>query len=212
MKKIIIIIAAIAVTTVALCAFSQKEVPGTTSKNSTPEFVEKANSSLEPSSTSAEVNWMTLEEAIAQQAKTPKPIMMDVYTHWCGPCKMLDKNTFQDPRVAKYLNENFYSVKFNAEGPDPLMYKGEKFENPNYQPNQPGRNGIHEFTLALGVNSYPTVFFMDKHGEPLMPLVGYRTPAQIELYLHLFAEEKYLTIETQEQFSEYEKNFVVTWN
>jgi len=158
------------------------------------------------------VNWISIEEAIEAQKKNPKPIMMDVYTAWCGPCKMLDKNTFQDARVAKYLNDNFYSVKFNAEGPDSVVYQGATYKNPTYVPNQPGRNGVHEFTMALGVSSYPTIFFMDKAGQPLMPLVGYRTPAQIELYLHLFAEEKHLSITTQEQFAEYEKNFVVTWN
>jgi thioredoxin-related protein len=170
------------------------------------------NSSTAQAEVNETVNWVSFEEALELQKKTPKPIMMDVYTSWCGPCKMLDKNTFQDPRVAKYLNENFYSVKFNAEGPDSLAYQGVTYKNPNYQPNQPGRNGVHEFTMALGVNSYPTIFFMDKTGQPLMPLVGYRTPAQIELYLHLFASEKYREITTQEQFAEYENSFKVTWN
>lgn len=158
------------------------------------------------------VNWVSLDQALALQKSNPKPIMIDVYTSWCGPCKMLDKNTFQDPRVAKYLNENFYSVKFNAEGPDSVTYQGVTYKNPNYQPNQPGRNGVHEFTMALGVNSYPTIFFMDNVGQPLMPLVGYRTPAQIELYLNLFASGKYREITTQEQFAEYENSFKVTWN
>ena len=45
----------------------------------------------------SEINWMSLEEAVQAQAKNPKKIMMDVYTSWCGPCKMLDKNTFQNP-------------------------------------------------------------------------------------------------------------------
>ncbi len=176
-------------------------------KQNETQVVEKVETTLNET-----VNWVTIEQAIEAQKKNPKPIMMDVYTAWCGPCKMLDKNTFQDPRVAKYLNENYYSVKFNAEGPDSVVYQGNTFKNPDYVPNNPGRNGVHQFTMALGVNSYPTIFFMDKAGQPLMPLVGYRTPAQIELYLHLFAEEKHLTITTQEQFAEYEKNFPVTWN
>lgn len=160
----------------------------------------------------ATVKWMSLEQALEAQKKTPKPIMIDVYTSWCGPCKMLDKNTFQDERVANYLNENFYSVKFNAEGPDSVTYNGITYHNPTYNPNQQGRNGVHEFTMAMGVSSYPTIFFMDKEGKPLMPLIGYRTPAQIQLYLHLFGEEKYLDIQTQQQFEEFEKSFKVTWN
>ena len=41
---------------------------------------------------------------------------MDMYTVWCGPCKMLDKNTFHNKDVADYINKYYYAVKFNAEG------------------------------------------------------------------------------------------------
>ena len=37
----------------------------------------------------ASINWMTIEEAQEAQKKNPKKIMMDVYTKWCGPCKMV---------------------------------------------------------------------------------------------------------------------------
>ncbi len=60
------------------------------------------------------VKWVTFEEALKLQKKKPKKIFMDVYTDWCGPCKMLDKQTFQNADVVKYLNENYYAVKFNA--------------------------------------------------------------------------------------------------
>ena len=67
-----------------------------------------------------QINWVSLEEAVELQKKTPKKIMMDVYTNWCGPCKMLDKNTFQNKDVADYINKNYYAVKFNAEGNDEI--------------------------------------------------------------------------------------------
>ena len=66
--------------------------------------------------TAQEINWMTLDEAVEAQKTTPKKIMMDAYTIWCGPCKMLDKNTFHNKDVADYVNKNYYAVKFNAEG------------------------------------------------------------------------------------------------
>ena len=62
-----------------------------------------------------EIKWLTLDEALAAQKKTPKPIFMDVYTDWCGPCKMLDKNTFHDAAIVKFISDNFYAVKFNSE-------------------------------------------------------------------------------------------------
>ena len=35
------------------------------------------------------VNWVSLDEAIALQKKKPKKIIIDMYTVWCGPCKMI---------------------------------------------------------------------------------------------------------------------------
>ena len=37
----------------------------------------------------SEVNWMSLEEAVVAQKNEPRKIVMDVYTQWCGPCKMI---------------------------------------------------------------------------------------------------------------------------
>mgnify|MGYP000536572778 FL=1 len=67
-----------------------------------------------------EINWVSLEEAVELQKKNPKKIIMDVYTSWCGPCKMLDRNTFQNKDVAAYINKNYYAVKFNAEGQEEI--------------------------------------------------------------------------------------------
>ena len=58
-----------------------------------------------------EVNWVSLEDAVELQKKNPKKIMIDMYTVWCGPCRMLDKNTFQNPDVANYINMYYYAPK-----------------------------------------------------------------------------------------------------
>ena len=76
------------------------------------------------------INWVTIEEAIKLQKKEPKKIIMDVYTNWCGPCKMLDKNTFGNADVANYINKNYYAVKFNAEGNDKVTFKDKTYSNP----------------------------------------------------------------------------------
>ena len=73
------------------------------------------------------IKWLSLNEALEAQKIKPKKIIMDVYTEWCGPCKMMDKNTFGNRDVLNYINENFYAVKFNAEGNEEIIFYDKKF-------------------------------------------------------------------------------------
>ena len=91
-----------------------------------------------------EINWMTFEEAVEAQKNEPRKIMVDAYTTWCGPCKLLDKNTFSNKDVADYLNKNYYAVKFNAEGNEKVNFKEYTFTNPNFDPTRKGRNSQHQ--------------------------------------------------------------------
>ena len=159
MKKYFVLIAL--VFTCSIFSFAQKT---TTAKTT-------------PSATSASIKWMTFDQAIAAQKKSPKKIMIDAYTDWCGPCKMLDKNTFENADVAKYVNDNFYAVKFDAEGNEKITYKGKTYGNPQYDPaKDKSRNAAHELAYYLGVQAYPTIIFMDEQTNVLSPVRGYQTP------------------------------------
>lgn len=126
-----------------------------------------------------EIKWMTLDEALALQKKDPKPIFMDVYTDWCGPCKQLDKATFHDPKIVDYISKNYYGVKFNAEGNSSVTYKGVKYGNPNFVAGQAGRNSMHDFAKSLNLEGYPTMVLFDKKGEISKNVVGYRNADQL---------------------------------
>ncbi len=155
-----------------------------------------------------EINWVTMDEALELQKKEPKKIFMDVYTNWCGPCKMLDKNTFHNKDVVAYVNEHYYAVKFNAEGNDEVTYKDQTFGNPNYDATKANRrNSAHEFSRYLKVRAYPTMVFFDEEGGFISPIQGYLKPQQLELYLKLFKSDEHKEMTTQEQFNEYYKAF-----
>ena len=121
------------------------------------------------------VQWMTWEEAV-QKASTeasPKKMFIDVYTDWCGWCKKMDKDTFQNAEVAAYMSENFYMVKLDAEQKEPIEFKGKTY---NFVAT--GRRGYHELAAALlqGRMSYPTVIFLDEEIKMLSPVPGYQKP------------------------------------
>ena len=80
------------------------------------------------------IKWMTIEQAQTKAKDTPKPLMVDVYTSWCGPCKMiapiLDEvaNTYGDKiQIAKMnVDENRdIPAKFGIRGiPTLMLFKG----------------------------------------------------------------------------------------
>ena len=159
-----------------------------------------------------EINWVTLEEAIELQKKKPKKIMIDMYTKWCGPCKMLDKNTFHNKDVAAYVNKNFYAVKFNAEGNDVVNFKGKEYTNPSYDPAKANRrNSAHQLSRLFKVRAYPTIVYLDEKAEVIAPISGYMKPDQIELYLKMFNSDDYKTLTTQDAFNEYYLAFKPTF-
>ena len=130
-------------------------------------------------SNAQEIKWLTLNEALTLQKKTPKPIFMDVYTDWCGPCKMLDAKTFKDKTFAGHISKNYYAVKFNAEGNGEITFNKKKYTNPEFKAGQKGRNGTHQFTDFLNLEGYPTMVIFDKKGTISKNVVGYRTAEQL---------------------------------
>ncbi len=122
-----------------------------------------------------DVQWMSWDEAaeLASSEKNPKKIFIDVYTDWCGWCKKMDKDTFQNAEVAAYMTQNFYMVKLDGEGKQPINFKGKTYK---YVPS--GKRGYHEFAAALlqGRLSYPTVVFLDENFNMLSPVPGYQKP------------------------------------
>jgi len=158
------------------------------------------------------INWISVEQALALQKKEPRKIIMDVYTKWCGPCKMLDKNTFQNPDVIDYINANYYAVKFNAEGNDEVTFKDKTYTNPGYDPAKANRrNASHEFSRFLRISAFPTIVFLDDEANYIAGIKGYQGPQQIELYLKLFNSEDYKGM-TQEGFNAYYEKFTPSFS
>jgi|SRR5690606_38027920 len=128
----------------------------------------------------AQIKWMSLTEALQAQKKNKKPIFLDAYTVWCGPCKMLDKQTFSDPTFAEFINKNYNPVKFNAEGNEEIQFFGKLYKNPGYQEaRKNSRNAVHELTLALGVRAYPTMMVIDHNGKVTHNIMGVQSAERV---------------------------------
>lgn len=154
-----------------------------------------------------EIHWMNMNEALAAQKKEPKKIFMDAYTNWCGPCKLMDKKTFHNKDVVHFVNKNFYPVKFNAEGTEKITYQGFTYTNPNHVKGQKGRNTQHFLAHALKIRGYPSIVFFDEKGNVIAPVVGYKTPQQLEIYLKMMTSNAYKKLTTEKAWKDYQENF-----
>lgn len=147
------------------------------------------------------VNWMSFEEMQLAYAKNPKPILVDLYTDWCGWCKVMDKSTYGNDKVAAYINQNYYAVKFNAESREKVKFNGKE-----YGYNTEMRTNDLALLLSFGDRSYPNTVFLGAIDERPAPLAGYLKPKEIEGPLRYFAERK-----GEETFVEFNQKMKATW-
>jgi thioredoxin-related protein len=119
------------------------------------------------------INWLTLEEAYAQNLKEPRKIFVDVYTDWCGWCKRMDKETFANAGVAAYVNKNYYAVKLNAESDRSFELEGQKMTE-------------RQVAKQFGVRSFPTIVLIHEDFQKFQPVPGYRPAKDFKEMLENF--------------------------
>lgn len=134
------------------------------------------------------LKWLTWNEAVELNKIAPKKILVDVYTEWCGWCKRMDKDTYQNEAVVNYLNANYYCVKLDAE-----MHEDIKFNDHVFKFISDGRSGAHELASSLMDNnmSYPTIVYLTQNFERVLISPGYKKPETLLPELKFTAEEIY---------------------
>lgn len=148
----------------------------------------------------SEVNWLTFEEALEKNKKNPKPILVDLYTDWCGWCKKMDATTYKNGTIVKYINDNYYAVKMDGEGKNDINFKGKTFKFV-----QQGRSKYHELAAAImkGKMSYPSTAFFNAEQQLIQTVPGYLTKERFEKILAYFSSDSY----TKTPWKDFEKNF-----
>jgi thioredoxin-related protein len=156
-----------------------------------------------PGETDGPVHWYTFGQAVELQKKNPRMIIVDVYTSWCGPCKMMSAYTFGHPVIANYINEHFYPVKFNAETRDSVIFNGNLFINTSPPEMQ---RPVHEFAKSILDNKlmYPSIVFLNEELIRAQTLTGYFKADQFEPIVKFFGSGRY----KDTKYEDFMKTFV----
>ncbi len=94
---------------------------------------------------------LSFEAASKEAAAANKILLIDFYTTWCGPCKMLDKNTWSDAAVIELVKQKAIALKLDAEKQTNLAKQ-------------------------YHIEAYPTVLLLKADGTEIDRLVGYKDP------------------------------------
>ncbi|MEE9438155.1 MAG: thioredoxin domain-containing protein, partial [Saprospiraceae bacterium] len=96
------------------------------------------------------------QDALEKAKEENKPLFVDAYAKWCGPCKRMAKNEFVKAEVGEIYNASFINLKLDMET----------------------KNG-RTFGSKYPVSAYPTMFFLDGEGNVLKKIRGGKKGEQL---------------------------------
>ncbi len=96
---------------------------------------------------------LSFEAASKEAAQSNKLVLVDFYTSWCAPCKLLDKTTWSDAAVIQLLEQKTVALRIDAEKEVALS---ERYK----------------------IHSYPSVLLIKPDGTEIDRLVGYMAPKE----------------------------------
>lgn len=106
------------------------------------------------------VGWRSWDQGLAEAGAQNKPVLVDVYTDWCGWCRRMDRDVYSREDVRASLGKRFVMVKLNAEASDPATYRGKSFTS-------------RSLASGFRVTGYPTTIFLRPDGDHIVNVPGY---------------------------------------
>jgi thiol-disulfide isomerase/thioredoxin len=111
--------------------------------------------------TSTEIAWRTYAEGLEEALTSGKPIYVDLYATWCGPCKEMDRITFRDDTVRRLLTDSYIPVRIDIDT----------------------RQFDDTLKARWSLRAVPTSMIVSASGSILGRRVGYQPPASFAAWL-----------------------------
>ncbi len=121
--------------------------------------------------------WRGWDAGLQEAARLKRPVLVDVYTDWCGWCKRMDRDVYARADVQDYLAKRFVVVKLNAESGARVRWEGREMTS-------------RALASRLGVTGYPNTTFLDAGGRKLGAVPGYVPAARFLEMLRTVADDQ----------------------
>ena len=124
-----------------------------------------------PAARAGDLAWRAWDAGLKEAGSSRRPVLVDVYTGWCGWCRRMDRDVYQRTDVRDYLAHRFVTVKLDAEADDAARYEGKPYTS-------------RTLAARFRVSGYPTTIFLTSAGEHLANVPGYIPADRFLLLLH----------------------------
>ena len=144
------------------------------------------------------VKWKNVEEAFEMAKKFHKKVFVNICDNYKITCTMMRLKTYNDPVIAKYLNEKFYPVNIDLRMKDTVHLFGNTFVFDE-------KSGYHQLAISMlaGKMTMPAFMVFDENGKLLDRKQEYITPENFEPMIKFVGDDAYKT----QKWLEYLKNF-----
>jgi uncharacterized protein YyaL (SSP411 family) len=128
------------------------------------------------------LNWLDFESGYAKAVKENKMLLIDVYTDWCGWCKVMDRTTYSNDTVIDLINASFVAVKLNPEKDRTYTFGDTSMKSAE----------LHRWLGYGQTFGYPTTYFMVAPGkrDERYAQVGYMEAAEFAGILQMVLDKK----------------------
>lgn len=127
----------------------------------------------------AEIEPISLEEALIRAAKEDKKILIDVYASWCPYCQRMHADVYTNDDVLSAISDHYLWVKINVESGEMVSYKGNQFTEA-------------QFARALDNENVPTTYFMNDEGAIIGVQPGYLEAEVFSNLLNFIGSDAFL--------------------
>ena len=124
------------------------------------------------------VTWYKYDEGLAKAKKDKKHVMVHFYSNWCGWCKRMDKQTFDNQEVKNMLNGDFVAVKVNTESADKVKVDGKEMT-------------LRQLAAAYNARALPDTWFLKPTGERIGERRGYVEADEFQYILKWVKDDLY---------------------
>ncbi len=135
------------------------------------------------------VKWLTFEEAQEKNKVEKRKFFVDIYANWVVGATVMFIATYNNPEVAKILNEKYYPIRLNALDRDTIEVHGIKYFN------RGNGNTYHDLPVAMleGKMNFPAFLILNEEILPLSKYANFASSSSLEAILTFFYQDKYKT-------------------